>query len=113
MAITLLLTMAVLGSLSGCGGTALDVEAPPGVDVRSASVKGDETFTCDLTSDRSGVLNFDLHYFATSENVTQNGVLSFTEQVEAGEASSISEPLSPLGSVDYDVAWGTLVLDFE
>jgi hypothetical protein len=120
VAIALLVTGAVVGSISGCGGTTLEVEAPAGVEVEDARIKDDGTLNCDFRSDKSGTLNFRLPYDATmtpennpaiiSGEVSIHETITFSKQVEAGEAYSISPQLPVSGG---DIAWGPLVLEFE
>jgi hypothetical protein len=122
--ILLMIPVLILLSITftGCkSGTDLTVDAPPGVDVKSATLNDNGTLNCMFTANRSGTLEFTLDYQATitskhnpniligSINVSQ--VLSFSIDVEDGQEYNISRQLQ-LG-VRGDMTRGTLLLRFK
>ncbi len=108
-------------TVTGCdSGTDLDVNAPSGVDVKSASINDDGTLNCKFTTTKSGTLQFNLEMQAIitpehnpnllSGSIQTNRTFSFAKEVEAGQEYDISPQFNvPAG----DITWGTLLLRFN
>lgn len=120
----LAIPVAVLISLTviGCGTeTELTVKAPPGVDVKSASIGSGGTLKCSFTSNKSGELRFSLSYKKTmtpennpailSGEVELNETVSFTKDVEANKNYDISQQFDNLKG--DDISYGTFEINLN
>jgi uncharacterized protein YceK len=122
--LAIVLLLAVCALAAGCGGgTAVEVDAPAGVEVQTASITSDGVFKCEFQTDESGEIKFDIPYSLTSspENnpnvisgqATTSGTITVGMAVEAGEDYDIAEQLTSPFAANPDTTWGTVVVSVD